>query len=120
MQHSDGKWHSSANELLCFLFNGVKGCSKNPCLFAHKCSIYGDGSAGHNAQLHVPPLDLLPIVTPLLWDKWEELLDAVGVLDVFWDVPLGLCNGFCLGVSSSISSTFSPPNNSSALEHAEG
>ncbi|KAG2030342.1 hypothetical protein BDR03DRAFT_1017254 [Suillus americanus] len=57
----------------------------------------------------MPPLDLLPIVTPLLWDKWEELLEAVGVLDTFWDVPLGLCNGFHLGVSSSISSTFSLP-----------
>jgi len=48
-KHSNGKWRSSANELLCFLFNGVKGCSKNPCPFAHKCSIYGNRSAGHNA-----------------------------------------------------------------------
>jgi hypothetical protein len=51
-KHADGKWRSAANELLCFLFNGVKGCAKRPCPFAHKCSICGDESAGHNAQSH--------------------------------------------------------------------
>jgi hypothetical protein len=68
---------------------------------------------------HTPRLDLLSIVTPLLWDKWEELLDAAGVLDRFHDVPLGLRDGFHLGVSSSISVTFSPPNHNLALEHAD-
>ncbi|KAG1764947.1 hypothetical protein EDD22DRAFT_951408 [Suillus occidentalis] len=38
----------------------------------------------------LPHPDLLPIITPLLWDKWAELLDAAGVLDSFLDVPLGL------------------------------
>lgn len=37
----------------------------------------------------------------------------------FHDVPLGLRYGFRLGVSSSISVTFSPPNHNSALEHAD-
>ena len=60
----------------------------------------------------------LPIVTPLKWDRWQDLLSAAGSLIQFPDVPIGLRDGFRLGVSSSISTTFSPPNHKSALDNA--
>lgn len=62
--------------------------------------------------------EFLPIVTPLRWDRWRDLLSAAGSLDRFPDVPVGLRDGFRLGVSSSISSTFSPPNHKSALDNS--
>ncbi|KAG2343961.1 hypothetical protein BDR05DRAFT_999509 [Suillus weaverae] len=118
-KHTDRKWHSATNELLCFLFNGVKGCAKRPCAHSPTSAL----SVAKSQQAIMPSLthwlDLLPIVTPLQWDKWEELLGAAGVLNSFHNVPLGLCNGFHLGVSSSILSTFSPPNHNLALEHAD-
>lgn len=43
----------------------------------------------------------------------------MGVLNAFRDVPIGLQDGFCLGVSSSISITYSPPNHNLALEHSD-
>jgi hypothetical protein len=63
--------------------------------------------------------DLLPIITPLRWERWKELLEAAGCITEFADVPIGIRDGFRLGVSSSISSTFSPKNHKSATENPD-
>lgn len=61
----------------------------------------------------------LPIVTPLRWEKWEELLAEAGVLDLFRDVVVGIRDSFHLGISSSILSTFLPLNHKSALDNSD-
>jgi hypothetical protein len=65
-----------------------------------------------------PEQDLFPIVTPLRWQRWEAVLSEAGLLDRFADVPLGLRFGFKIGVSSSVSTVFSPPNHKSAHENS--
>ncbi|KAG2345631.1 hypothetical protein BDR05DRAFT_998244 [Suillus weaverae] len=93
-----------------------------PRIFSHCLGLVkaeADSSMASRIASLEAQLDLLPIVTPLRWDKWEELLGAANVLDSFHNVPLGLQDGFRLSVSSSILSTFSPPNHNSALEHAD-
>ena len=54
----------------------------------------------------------LPVVTPFCWQKWEEALSAAGALEIFADVPKGICFGWRIGVSDSysLSSSFIPPN----------
>jgi hypothetical protein len=50
-------------------------------------------------SLMQPRLDLLPIVTPLLWDKWEELLGAAG---------FSILSVMCLWVCAMVSILVSP------------
>lgn len=78
-------------------------------------------SVGPRNILRNPTLrnHFLPIVTPLRWQRWEELLSEAGVLNQFRDVVVGIRDGFHLGVSSSISSTFLPPNHKSALDNSD-
>jgi hypothetical protein len=56
------------------------------------------------------------VVTPLILEAWEKLLATAGVLSEFLDVPHGLRNGFCLGVSSSLSVSHIYPNHASATD----
>jgi hypothetical protein len=42
----------------------------------------------------------------------------VGLLDAFADIPLGIQLGFKIGVSSSLSSVYLPPNHKLALENS--
>src|ERR1700731_9312 len=53
-----------------------------------------------------------PIVTPLRWQEWESALRKAGILERFSDVPSGIHYGFSLGVSSTITSIFSPKTTS--------
>jgi hypothetical protein len=73
--------------------------------------------AAVTARKTAPPSDLFPIVTPLLPDKWESALKAVNLNHLFSDVPLGLREGFHMGINSSITKTDTPPNHSSSLAH---
>ncbi|PPQ83419.1 hypothetical protein CVT24_005588 [Panaeolus cyanescens] len=67
-----------------------------------------------------PSPSLLPIITCLIADAWELALNNAGKLDEFKDVPNGIRNGFDLGTSSAIpSSTYIPPNHSSATSHPD-
>lgn len=56
------------------------------------------------------------IVTPLHADAWESTLRKFGLCHLFHDVPSGIRYGFALGVSSSLVSTYIPPNHRSALD----
>ena len=47
------------------------------------------------------------------------MLRKAGVLERFSDVPSGIHYGFSLGVSSTITSIFSPPNHKSALDNKD-
>jgi hypothetical protein len=49
-----------------------------------------------------------PIVTPLVWERWEAQPKDAGRLDDFHDVIHCLKFGFKIGVSSSIPDVFSP------------
>ena len=62
--------------------------------------------------------EYLPIITPLRWDQWRDALSLAGSLSSFSDVPIGLRDGFRLGVSSSVVTTTSPPNHKSALDNS--
>jgi len=61
--------------------------------------------------------EVFPIVTPLLWERWQDALRGAGVLSKFADVPRGLCFGFKIGVSAALTSTFTPPNNPSGMDN---
>jgi hypothetical protein len=65
------------------------------------------------ALRRTPSSEDFPIVTPLRWQRWEA-----GLLDAFADIPLGIRLGFKIGVSSSLSSVYSPPDHESALENS--
>lgn len=62
---------------------------------------------------------MLAIVTPLRWQAWEGELAAAGCLEEFADVPMGIRDGFRLGVQSSVKVTHTPPNHKSATDHPE-
>ena len=63
--------------------------------------------------------ELHPIVMPLIWHRWQELIEEAGLLNEFADVPAGLRNGFRLGITSTITSVFSPKNHSSAIDNSD-
>lgn len=59
-----------------------------------------------------------PIVTPYKHERWAQMLDEAGVLDKYADIPLGIENGFEIGLEEfSLTSTFSPPNHYKSSEH---
>jgi hypothetical protein len=63
--------------------------------------------------------EYFPIVTPLRWKRWEVLLEEAGVLEDFSDVPTGIRDGFRLGYSEPLSSSYIPPNHSSATNNPD-
>jgi hypothetical protein len=62
--------------------------------------------------------EIFPIITPLLWEKWQDALTMAGLLDNLNDVPRGLCFCFCIGVCDALSATFTPPNHPSSAKHS--
>lgn len=68
--------------------------------------------------LHNPALldHYFPIVTPLIPEKWHDLLEEAGCLEELSDVPLGIAYGFRAGVNIPILQSYIPPNHSSATE----
>lgn len=58
---------------------------------------------------------LLKVATPLIHEHWRSALSDAGLLNDFLDVPFGIQHGFHTGVTSTLSSTFIPPNHQSAL-----
>jgi hypothetical protein len=60
------------------------------------------------------PDDPRKIITPLLADRWEELLRLHGIYNEFHDIPDSIRHGFDLGAHDHISQTYIPPNHSSA------
>ncbi|EGN93398.1 hypothetical protein SERLA73DRAFT_78704 [Serpula lacrymans var. lacrymans S7.3] len=59
-----------------------------------------------------------PIVTPLLWQQWDHMLCDADALHLFPDVLTGIQDSFCLGFSSTITSTFSPMNHNSSIQNS--
>jgi hypothetical protein len=62
--------------------------------------------------------EIFPIVTSLLWEKWQDALTGASILDDFNDVPCGF--GFHIGVCNALSATFTLPNHNhlSSVEHS--
>ncbi|KAF5384067.1 hypothetical protein D9615_003233 [Tricholomella constricta] len=59
-----------------------------------------------------------PVSTPLKHARWTALLDETGGLPQFAEVPIGLRDGFSLGLEDfSLDHTFSPPNHYRSPEH---
>ncbi|KAF7349137.1 Reverse transcriptase domain-containing protein [Mycena venus] len=73
----------------CYAFNGFAGCSRGPDCDRgkHWCSL------------------------------WEAALKAANAHRLFFDIPIGLREGFHMGIHSAINETYTPPNHSSALSH---
>lgn len=65
------------------------------------------------------PSDFLTIITPLRPDAWHNALSLAGLLEKYGDIPSSIRNGFDMGITSTIISTFTPPNHPSALAHPE-
>jgi hypothetical protein len=63
--------------------------------------------------------EFFPVVTPLCWKEWESILDEAGILNEFSDVPVGIRDGFRLGYSESLTSSYIPQNHSSATNNPE-
>jgi hypothetical protein len=63
----------------------------------------------------IPSSDLLIINTPFIPTKWEMSLDSILPFNKFSDVPIGICFGFDMGITSPPSYTYTPPNHNSAL-----
>jgi len=61
--------------------------------------------------------EFFPIVTPLIADAWEDALRQANCLHTYIDVPYGLRFGFDMGIHTLPSSTYIPPNHSSAINH---
>lgn len=61
--------------------------------------------------------DFLRIVTPLRWSQWRDMLECAGALEQFHDVPVGIRDGFRLGVAGPVSSTYIPENHKSATSN---
>ncbi|KAL6307528.1 hypothetical protein BKA93DRAFT_727521 [Sparassis latifolia] len=55
-----------------------------------------------------------PIITPLHWDAWHDELQAANCLDEFGDVPIGICDGFRIDVTSHLTVSYFSPNHKSA------
>ena len=69
------------------------------------------------APQSVPFNSIFPIVTKLKADAWESALKDAGVLDLFIDIPIGLREGFHVGLENySLSCTFTPPNHYTSKE----
>lgn len=63
--------------------------------------------------------DMLRVVTPFLPTRWFEALRRADAPSSFDDVPYGLLHGFDMGIHTTLSDTFIPPNHSSALENPD-
>lgn len=63
--------------------------------------------------------EFFPVVTPLCWQKWETALIEAGALNEFSDVPVGIRNGFGLGYSEPLTSSYIPPNHSSTTNNSD-
>ncbi|PPQ94515.1 hypothetical protein CVT25_014169 [Psilocybe cyanescens] len=61
--------------------------------------------------------NFLPIVTPLVANAWESLLRHEKLFNTFSDVPFSIRNGFDMGIQTNPSTTYTPPNHTSALKH---
>ncbi|PPQ94251.1 hypothetical protein CVT25_004971 [Psilocybe cyanescens] len=63
--------------------------------------------------------EFLLIVTPFVANAWEEALHHTNLFYKFSDVPFGICNGFDMGIKTTPSSTYTPPNHTSALKQPQ-
>ncbi|KAG8744164.1 hypothetical protein FRC10_010733 [Ceratobasidium sp. 414] len=61
-------------------------------------------------------LDPRKVSCVLLPDQWTAVLDELGLLEEFHDVPEGLRNGFNIGAAGPVRVTLIQPNHKSALE----
>jgi hypothetical protein len=66
-----------------------------------------------------PSHNLLPIITPFIPDEWEKMLNDITPFNKFPDVPIGMRFGFDMGIHSSPSHTYIPPNHNSALSYPD-
>lgn len=76
-----------------------------------------DAARNHTMLNPVLRNEYFPIVTPLKWEKWQELLEESNGLDEFAEVPKGLRDGFCIGSDLHVSSFYVPRNHKSALDN---
>jgi hypothetical protein len=53
----------------------------------------------------------------LLPDEWEFELHALGLLEEFKDIPPGLRDCFRIGTQGAVTTTYTPSNHKSALDH---
>lgn len=68
---------------------------------------------------HAHHSDLLAVITPLIAENWKLLLIHCDIYHSFHDIPFNIEFGFDMGVTSRVSSTYTPPNHNSALDHPE-
>ncbi|KAJ7073672.1 hypothetical protein C8F01DRAFT_1241971 [Mycena amicta] len=62
-----------------------------------------------------PPSEFRPIVTPLLPDWIEADLVRTNLIHIYHDIPIGLREGFDMGINTIITKTYTPPNHHSSV-----
>ena len=66
---------------------------------------------------HAQQSDFFPVVTPFIANSWEKYLHEANILSSFINVPYGIQNGFNMGIKSTPTETYVPPNHNSSLAH---
>ncbi|CUA70723.1 hypothetical protein RSOLAG22IIIB_09049 [Rhizoctonia solani] len=67
----------------------------------------------------VPSGDPRKVSTLLIPNNWEAKIRALGLWDQYSDVPQNLREGFRIGVTKPVNTTFTPPNHKSALDRPD-
>jgi hypothetical protein len=67
----------------------------------------------------MPLSELLCLYTPFIASEWETALNNISSFNSFSDVPIDICFGFDMGVSSPTSYTYTPPNHNSTLSYPD-
>lgn len=86
-----------------------------------------NATSNTNADAVAPPIttlktiiDSIPITTRLKPEAWRDLLEQAGILDKYSHIPIGLLEGFLIGVElHDIDRTFIPPNHFRTEAEAE-
>lgn len=64
--------------------------------------------------------DFFTVRTPFKADEWEAAMKSAGIYEEFADVPMGMREGFSLGLEGiALTQTFTPPNHAKIPEHLE-
>lgn len=68
---------------------------------------------------HVLRPEFVPIVMPLIADAWDHYLRHLDLYETYQDIPSSIRHGFDMGVRTTLSTSYVPPNHASALAHPD-
>jgi hypothetical protein len=111
-QGPTGRRQCKSGKSYCFAWNGV--ASRIPALKENTGVLSAVPSLTMHSAAHPSP-DLLIVNTPSISHQWHIMLSNTKVFNEFHDVPIAICFGFDMGITSPPTFTYTPPNHTSAL-----